>query len=155
MSRLVAAEPNYQMKWWRCAVSELIVQVSHTRLLCALLSCEHPAFFCHCSHVIVFRIKCSLWSGWGFNYAKKIQSLDWLIFFVQALVNQPFFDSKSALVVRTPCTRPRPGKLNRGLSQCERVCGHSCIEHSFEAQCRTPGAQLMYENVLGSILSTF
>ncbi len=47
MSRLVAAErlPNYQMKWWRCAVSELIVQVSHTRLLCALLSREHPAFF--------------------------------------------------------------------------------------------------------------
>ncbi len=50
-------------------------------------------------------------------------SLDCLIFYVQALVNQLFFDSISARVARTPCTRPRPGKLNRGLSQCERTCG--------------------------------
>ncbi len=35
---------------------KLIVQVSHPRLLCALLIREHPAVFCHCSHVIVFKI---------------------------------------------------------------------------------------------------
>ncbi len=33
-------------------------------------------------------------------------------------------DSKSTRIARTPCKRPRPVKLNRGLSQGERTYGH-------------------------------
>ncbi len=48
-----------------------------------------------------------------------------LIYFIRAGARQPaIFGSKSARVARTPCMRSRPGKLNRGLSQCERKCGH-------------------------------
>ncbi len=91
--------------------------MSHPRLLYALLISGHAVgFFCNYSHAIVFRIKCPLWSDLGFNYAKKTQSLDWLIFYVQALVKQLFLDSKSARVSCTPHTWPRPGKLNGGLS---------------------------------------
>ncbi len=32
-------------------------------------------------------------------------------------------DSESARTERTPCKRPRPGKLYAGLSQCGRTCG--------------------------------
>ncbi len=43
-----------------------------------------------------------------------------LIDFLRTGARKPaVFDSKSARVARTPCTRPRPGKLSRGLSQCE------------------------------------
>ncbi len=35
-----------------------------------------------------------------------------------------FFDNKSERIAHTPCMRPRPGKPNRGLSQCKRTCRH-------------------------------
>ncbi len=67
---------------------KLIVQVSHPRLLCALLIREHPAvFFCH-----------------------AVMSL--------------FSESNAHCEVAEVFTMPRQGKLNRGLSQCERACGH-------------------------------
>ncbi len=79
-------------------------------------------FVCHCSHVIVFKIKCPLWSGWGLCQKNSILRL---IDALRTGVGKPaFFDSKSARIARTPCTRPRPGKPTRGLSQCKRACGH-------------------------------
>ncbi len=35
-----------------------------------------------------------------------------------------FSESNAHCEVSEVLTMPRPGKLNRGLSQCERVCGH-------------------------------
>ncbi len=35
-----------------------------------------------------------------------------------------FSESNGHCEVAEVLTKPRPGKLNRGLSQCERACGH-------------------------------
>ncbi len=67
---------------------KLIVQVSHPRLLCALLIREHVVGF-----------------------------------FVTAVMSL-FSESNAHCGVAEVLTMPRPGKLNRGLSQCGRTCGH-------------------------------
>ncbi len=48
-----------------------------------------------------------------------------LMNFLRTAARKPvIFEIKSAREARPPSTRARPGKLNSGLSQCERTCGH-------------------------------
>ncbi len=84
------------------------------------------------------------------NLTPAIQSLDWLIFYVRALVNQPFFESKSARVARTSCTQPKPGKLNRGLSQCEHTCGHGNSGSASRCGRRRGGGLATFDHFLES-----
>ncbi len=59
-----------------------------------------------------------------FSLCQKNTSLR-LIDFLRTGARKPtIFDSISARVARTPCTRPGVGKLNHGPSQFERTCGH-------------------------------
>ncbi len=90
--------------------------------VCTFNSQASCGFFCHCSHVIVFRIKWPLRSGWSLCQKNTILRL--IDVLRTGAGKLAFFDSKSARIARTPCTRPRPGKPNRGLSQCKRTCGH-------------------------------
>ncbi len=47
--------------------------------------------------------------------------------FLQAQFSTVIFDSKSARIARTPFKEPRPGKIYRGLSQCERTYGMAAV----------------------------
>ncbi len=66
---------------------------------------------CHCVHKKITQ-SCRVGIAW-YGLSSDVSSID-------------VYDNESefAGIARRPCTRPRPGKLNRELSQCERTCGH-------------------------------